>query len=206
MVNCGRIITTLLSLGFVSRGVAGNAIPLNITRVEYVPVVRDWDNGNGTMTTHYGSVLPDSPLLSHDTQLAIRDEVTIQYATVLTVASAVIVAASNSITICKTIAREINYRSTANECSLVYGTAMDGVKIEGYSYRASTTGTNCKTSAVYAEILKAVNECVNDLHNQKATTGCCKFRHAGSWTGHLRVTSMPEKHPVEDIVCNFSSD
>jgi hypothetical protein len=206
MVNCGRILTALLSFGFVSRGAASDVVPLNITHVPYIPIVREWDNGNGNMTVHYLSVLPKSPLVTQKLDLAKRSAITIKWSTVIASGSAIILTAVNSFTICKTIATEMNYRSTANECTLVYGTSQDGKKIEGYSYQATTTGSNCKTTAIYDTILAAVENCVDDLHAQLATTGCCKFRHGGSWTGHLRLSAMPEKHPVEDIVCNFSSD
>ncbi|KAJ5144375.1 hypothetical protein N7476_004822 [Penicillium atrosanguineum] len=207
MVNCRKIVATLLSLGFVSRGVARNVAPLNSTYAAYIPAVRDWDDGKGNITAHYVSVLPDSPLLTGDAQLATRDlGVSVQYTTILAGGNSIILAAAASVTICKAIATEINYRSTANQCSIVYGTSTDGKKIKGYSYRASTTGNNCKTTAIYDKILAAVEDCANDLHAQRAVTGCCKFRHGGSWTGHLRLSAEPEKEPVEDVVCNFTAD
>jgi hypothetical protein len=100
------------------------------------------------------------------------------------------------------LAQMAKSRSDQNSCTLTYGTDSNDGIIEGYAFNATVTGSNCDdTSAVYGEILSAVQECADNLHDAHAVRGCCTFSHGGMWKGHLRLTADPGKFPAASVTC-----
>lgn len=144
----------------------------------------------------------DSPLLN-TTSLEARGaiEVTVAVATVISSAASVVLAGNAAADLYNTIAAKIKAKSDANSCTLTYGTDSDDGYYEGYAYEATTTGSNCDTTAILTTIQKAVKKCATKLSDAGASRGCCKFRHGGTWTGHLRLTAEPVKLPVTSVTC-----
>ncbi|KAJ5296217.1 uncharacterized protein N7443_007110 [Penicillium atrosanguineum] len=196
MVKVGSFSAAVLALGVISPSIAS----YNGSHVIYVPTVETWDNGMGSLTTYFHSVNSDYAHLYEHNYLDKRDTVEV-YTSVVVAGTSVILAAYAGLEIYEYVAEVIKQRSNADVCSLTYGDYTDGERIEGYAYRATTTGTNCQTTALESAIYAALRRCANKLHKGGATTGCCKFRHGGSWTGHLRLSAEPKKHPASDITC-----
>lgn len=100
------------------------------------------------------------------------------------------------------LAQMIKSRSDQNSRTLSYGTDANEGIFEGYAFNATVTGSNCDdTSAVYGEILSAVQECAESSHNAHAVRGCCGFSHGGMWKGQLRLTADPETFPAASVAC-----
>lgn len=152
------------------------------------------------------SVTPDALLETSDllnvTGIEKRKSIdVVSVATVVGAGSSVITASNAALEIYKYIAQRIKDRSNQNSCTLWYGTDNDNGKIEGFAYRATTTGSNCDTTAIYDTILNAVRKCADDLNTARAVRGCCKFSHDGTWTGHLVLTGDPDKFPADTVTC-----
>lgn len=99
------------------------------------------------------------------------------------------------------IAGKINKKSDKNSCTLTYGTEYDDSKYVGYAFKATTTGDNCDTTAIEKTIRNAVHDCADKLHTAGVVTGCCAFNHGGTWTGHLQLTSQPDRFPAHNAQC-----
>jgi hypothetical protein len=113
-------------------------------------------------------------------------DVVVAVATVVGSTASVVIAANAGTDIYEYIAQKIKDKSDRNSCTLTYGTDSDDGSYEGYAFQATTTGSNCDTTAIYQTILNAVEGCANKLHNARSVRGCCKSSHGGTWTGHLR--------------------
>jgi hypothetical protein len=140
------------------------------------------------------TLLEDSPLLNL-TGLEKRKKIDliVAVATVVGSTASVVIAANAGTDIYEYIAQKIKDKSDRNSCTLTYGTDSDDGSYEGYAFQATTTGSNCDTTAIYQTILNAVEDCANKLHNARSVRGCCKSSHGGTWTGHLRLTADPDQ-------------
>lgn len=148
-------------------------------------------------------ILADSSPLLNTTGLEARGaiKVSVAVATVIGSGASVIIAGNAAVDLYDNIAAKIKAKSNANSCTLTYGTDSDDGYYEGYAYEATTTGSNCDTTALLKTIQTAVKKCATDLSTGGATRGCCKFTHGGTWTGHLRLTAEPVKFPVTSVTC-----
>jgi hypothetical protein len=100
------------------------------------------------------------------------------------------------------LAQMAKSRSDQNSCTLTYGTDSNDGIFEGYAFNATVTGLKRDdTTAIYAEILTAVQECAVNLLSAHAVRGCCGFSHRGMWKGHLRLTADPETFPAASVAC-----
>ncbi|KAJ5338991.1 hypothetical protein N7541_010964 [Penicillium brevicompactum] len=202
MVNPSKIITSLLALGLVDRCRAEHA-RANET-VNYVPVTEEWAGEGSNLTVTFDLVNANYVALYNDTSALKRRTgitTTVAAATVLSSATSTIIAAASALTIYEFIADVIKSKSNSNSCTMTYGTDSDGTYFEGYAYEATTSGSNCDTTAEKKTILAAVEKCANRLHTYGAVRGCCTFSHGGTWTGHLRLTAEPLKYPVTSVTC-----
>jgi hypothetical protein len=100
------------------------------------------------------------------------------------------------------LAQMAKSRSDRNSCTLTYGTDSNDGIFEGYAFNATVTGLKCDdTTAIYEELITAVQGCADDLHNAHAVRGCCGFSHGGMWKGQLRLTADPEAFPAASVAC-----
>jgi hypothetical protein len=100
------------------------------------------------------------------------------------------------------LAQMAKSRSDQNSCTLTYGTDSNDGIFEGYAFDATVTGLKCDdTTAVYGEVLSAVQECAVKLFSSHAVRGCCGFSYGGMWKGQLRLTADPETFPAASIAC-----
>lgn len=160
------------------------------------------DNNGTTMAVIPSVILEDSHLLQ-DTGLERRKAIDVVVA-VSTAAGAgftAIIAANAAVDLYDNIAAKIKAKSDANSCTLTYGTDGDDGYYEGYAYQATTTGSDCDTTAIQKTINNAVAECANSLHAAGMVRGCCRFSHGGDWTGHLRLTNAPNTYPATSVNC-----
>jgi hypothetical protein len=142
------------------------------------------------------TLLEDSPLLNvTGFEKRRKIDVVVAVATVVGSTASVVIAANAGTDIYEYIAQKINDKSNRNSCTLTYGS------YEGYAFQATTTGSNCDTTAIYQTILNAVEDCANKLQNARSVRGCCKFSHGGTWTGHLRLTADPDQFPATTVNC-----
>ncbi|KAF7156373.1 hypothetical protein CNMCM6106_009640 [Aspergillus hiratsukae] len=63
-----------------------------------------------------------------------------------------------------TLSSIIKNKSDLDSCTLTYGTDTADDYYYGYAYEATTTGSNCDTTAEKKTILAAVEKCANQLH------------------------------------------
>ncbi|KAI3571838.1 hypothetical protein IWW34DRAFT_824605 [Fusarium oxysporum f. sp. albedinis] len=49
--------------------------------------------------------------------------------------------------------------------------------------------------------MTTVKDCANWQHKHDAITGCCRFSHGGTWSGHLRLISQPSRYPAHSVNC-----
>ncbi|KAJ5874126.1 uncharacterized protein N7529_002556 [Penicillium soppii] len=202
MVNAGKIVSSLFAFGLVGRCCA-DYDGTNQT-VTYLPIVEEWDGEGSNMTVTFDLVNADYVWLYNDTNTLTKRtgiDTVVAAASVITAATSVIIAANSALNIYDFIADVIKSKSNANSCTMTYGTDSDGTYFEGYAYEATTTGSNCDTTAEKKTILGAVEKCANRLHSRGATRGCCTFSYGGTWTGHLRLTAEPVKYPVTSVTC-----
>ncbi|KAF5592300.1 uncharacterized protein FSUBG_10193 [Fusarium subglutinans] len=195
MVNPSKTWVAYLALGFVEPSLG--LYDKQNQRVSYVPLVKQWNgpDSNLTATLH----LVDSSYVSAFEK---RRHIDLQtWATVVGAGSATIMASESAVNIYKQIADIIKSKSNHNSCSMTTGTDSNGHMIEGYAYLATTSGHDCKTTAETKTILAAVKDCADWQHKHGAITGCCVLDHGGTWKGHLRLTSQPNKYPAHTVNC-----
>lgn len=158
----------------------------------------------GTTLSVFPEVLhPDSHLLNA-TGLQKRRGIDVAISTTIA-AGTVILAANAALTFYDNIAAKIKAKSDENSCTLTYGTEWDNYTHEGYAYQATTTGSNCETTAIKETMQNAVKSCANKLHDAGSTLGCCRFEHGGTWTGWLRLSADPERYPATSATCPSGS-
>ncbi|CAK4010823.1 Hypothetical predicted protein [Lecanosticta acicola] len=160
------------------------------------------DDTGFTLAVVPGVLHESSPLLQ-PTKLVRRKkiEVVVAVAVVATAGFNAIISANSGFDLYNSIAAKISKKSDNNACTLTYGTDADDGYYVGYAYRATTTGTNCDTTAIEKTVQNAVYECANKLHSAGVITGCCQFSHGGTWTGHLRLTNAPDRFPATYVNC-----
>ncbi|KAJ5927867.1 hypothetical protein N7466_006823 [Penicillium verhagenii] len=209
MVNSHKIISCLLALGFVSPGSAGyNRTSQTVT---YTPLHEEWideeSNSNVTLSAKFDLINSAYASLydkEETTDLSKRTSITViaEAATVIGGTATVIIAANSGVSIYKYIAGIMKSKSDDNSCTLTWGTDTGDGYVEGYAYEATTTGSNCETTAEKKTMVKAVEKCANYLHDSGATRGCCKMNHGGgTWRGHLRLSAEPTKYPAHSVTC-----
>ncbi|GKZ30458.1 hypothetical protein AbraIFM66950_009168 [Aspergillus brasiliensis] len=206
MVKLSKVLCGVLACGLIDPCLAGD----NETTYEVIttPVITDWDGGAGNMTVKLKVINADyawqwaNVTSDTTTDLEKRTGITIQkVVTTAKVASHVIFTVKAGLEIWEFLAGLIKSKSDANSCTLTYGTDVSGEKVLGYAYKATTTGSNCDTTAEKKTILAAVEKCVTTLHNSGTTVGCCEFNHGGTWHGHLRLSAEPSVYPVHAVDC-----
>ncbi|KAF9777489.1 hypothetical protein IL306_004417 [Fusarium sp. DS 682] len=195
MVNPSKTLAACLALGLVDPSAAAHAKPGE--RVGYNPLVTEWNGPDSNLTATLDLV--DA---SYASPFEKRRHIDVTaWATVALAGGTTILAAEAGINIYKFIADAIKSKSSHNSCSMTTGTDSNGHVIEGYAYLATTSGHDCKTTAETKTILAAVKNCADWQHKHGAISGCCKFSHGGTWTGHLRLTSQPNKYPAHAVNC-----
>lgn len=200
MVNYGKIGSALLALCFIGRSCA--FAERGAQAVSYTPIVDQWAEGSNLTVTFdlihadYASLHNGTRALTERTAISVNS-----WASLVTAAGTTVLAADSAINIYESIADAIKSKSNSNSCSMIIGTDTDGIHIEGFAYEATTSGSNCRTTAEKKTILAAVKKCANHLHSNGAVRGCCKFSHGGTWTGHLRLTGDPRIFPIHSVNC-----
>ncbi|KAH6950839.1 hypothetical protein HG530_011525 [Fusarium avenaceum] len=195
MVNPSKALSACVAFGLVGPGSA--LYDEARQRVGYNPLVTEWNGPDSNLTATLGLV--DASYVSHfDTRRQI--DVT-AWAGVVSAGGTVVIAANSALGIYSSIADMIKSKAKSNSCSLATGTDSDAHRVEGYAYKATSSGHDCKTTAERKTILAAVKNCADWLHSHGAIWGCCKFSHGGTWTGHLRLTSQPSKYPAHAVNC-----
>jgi len=200
------LAATLASAGPVPEPVSERNFTVWWDHTPHAPEGLEGTNATVAVTPHVLS--PDSPLLNSsglsargDLETRTAIETTVAVATVVGAAAGVILAGNAGIDIYTYIAGVIEAKSNANSCTLTYGTDTADAATMGYAYQATTTGSNCDTTAIQATVLSAVESCASSLHNAGAVSGCCRFSHGGTWTGHLRLTANTSSYPVTSVTC-----
>ncbi|KAJ5573577.1 uncharacterized protein N7459_008004 [Penicillium hispanicum] len=96
------------------------------------------------------------------------------------------------------IAQEIDAQSESNSCAAVTGrkTGFDGVTYN-YYYEASTSGSNCDTTAELKTIVSAIDDAWDDLGSHSAA--CLTMSHGGTWQGNLGITAMQSDYPAQKM-------
>lgn len=176
---------------------------LNYATVQFNTAPRVIDSStNSTLAVVPDTLMHDSPLL--DTSRIHKRkkiDVVVKVATVVGGGTGIVLGGKAGIDIYEYIAQKIKTKSDQKSCTLTYGTDSNDGTYEGYAFQATTSGSNCDTTAIYKTILNAVEECADDLNQAKAVRGCCTFTHGGTWTGHLRLTADPDKFPATSVSC-----
>jgi hypothetical protein len=176
---------------------------LNYATVQFDTAPRVIENNNSTLSVVPDTLMDTSPLLDTTSRIQKRKaiDVAVKVATVVGGSTGIVLGGKAGIDIYEYIAQKIKTKSDQKSCTLTYGTDSNDGTFEGYAFQATTSGSNCDTTAIYKTILNAVKECADDLHNAKAVRGCCTFTHGGTWTGHLRLTADPNKFPATTVSC-----
>ncbi|KAF3386302.1 hypothetical protein F1880_000399 [Penicillium rolfsii] len=197
MVAISKILPSVLTFGLMGLCAA----EINGTTVTYSPKVEQWGE-EGNVTVFLDTISADYAHL-YETSLDKRTGITVKVAAakVLATSAAVIQTAGAAFTIYSVIASLIKEKSNQNSCTLVYETDTTGSISEGYAFKATTTGSNCDTTAETKTILSAVEKCANALNAEGAVTGCCTMHHGGTWHGHLRLSGSPTSYPVTYVTC-----
>ncbi|OOQ85062.1 hypothetical protein PEBR_31216 [Penicillium brasilianum] len=138
--------------------------------IKYLAVTFDLVNAN------YVALCNDTTALTRRTGIT----TTVAAATVLAAATSTIIAGSSVLTIYEFISDAIKSKSNPNSSTMTYGTDSGGTYFEAYAYEATTSGSNCDTTAEKKTILAAVETCANHLHTYGAVRGCCTFSHGGA--------------------------
>ncbi|CEJ62110.1 hypothetical protein PMG11_10620 [Penicillium brasilianum] len=187
MVAISKVLPSVLALGLMGLCDA----KVNGTTVTYTPKVEQWGEG-GNLIVYPDTISADYAHLYEDS-LEKRTGITVKAASakILATSAAVIQTAGAAFTIYSVIASLSKEKSNQNSCTLVYGTDTTGSISEGYAYKATTTGSNCDTTAETKTILAAVGKCANALNAEGAVTGCCTMNRGGTWHGHLRLSGNP---------------
>jgi hypothetical protein len=176
MAAISKILPGVLASGLVGLCSA----EVNGTSVTYTPKVHQWGE-EGNVTVYMDTVSPQYAHL-YDNSLDKRTGITVKVsvARIAATSAAIIQTAGAGATIYSVIASLIKEKSSENSCTLVYGTTTSGSRTEGYAYKATTTGSNCDTTAETKTILAAVDKCANALNAEGAVTGCCVMNHGGT--------------------------
>ncbi|KAG2019251.1 hypothetical protein GB937_005164 [Aspergillus fischeri] len=199
MVVPRTVLSGLLALGLVGSGLAGNT---DSTVTYESPIIESWDGEETNLTISFDVVGADYAHLYNITNvLAARTGITtkVAVAQIASVASQVIMTAGSAVTIYEFIASIMKAKSEPNLCALAYGTDSNGTHTEGYAYKATTTGSNCETTAEKKTLLSAMEKCANALHTKGAVWGCCTMHHGGTWHGHLRLSGDPTNYLVMSV-------
>ena len=148
------------------------------------------------------TVRDDCPLLN-STRLQRRKaiDVIVAGSTAASAFGTLVLAANAGAQLYDRIAVVFKGKSDQNSCTLTYETESDDGYYMGYAYEATTTGSNCDTTALEKTMKNAVYSCADKLHNAGAVRGCCQFTHGGTWTRHLRLSADPAKYPATGITC-----
>ncbi|PYH48543.1 uncharacterized protein BP01DRAFT_289377 [Aspergillus saccharolyticus JOP 1030-1] len=198
MVSPSTVLSRVLALGLVGSSLANNTI---VTSYIYSPGLNltvSMDVVNADYAYLYDNTTTNEDLTKH-TDIT----TTVSAYTVAKVTSEVIITAASAITIYEFIAGVIKSKSDANSCTITYGTDSDGSHTEGYAYKASTTGSNCDTTAELKTIRSATEKCATTLSTMGAVRGCCTMTHEGTWEGHLRLSGDPTSYPVTTVTCSM---
>jgi hypothetical protein len=176
---------------------------LNYATVQFDTAPRVIENNNSTLSVVPDTLMDTSPLLDTTSRIQKRKaiDVAVKVATVVGGSTGIVLGGKAGIDIYEYIAQKIKTKSDQKSCTLTYGTDSNDGTFEGYAFQATTSGSNCDTTAIYKTILNAVKECADDLHNAKAVRGCCTFTHGGTRTGHLRLTADLNKFPATTVTC-----
>ncbi|PYI31323.1 hypothetical protein BP00DRAFT_475271 [Aspergillus indologenus CBS 114.80] len=200
MVLSRQVLSGLLAFGLAGRCLAG----YNGTHVTYIPESTEWDGAGTNLTVTFDTVSADYvSLYAQDGELAKRTGIAtaVAYATVVGGVSTVVLAAEAGVNIYEYIAAIIKAKSTADSCTITYGVDSEESYVEGYAYEATTSGSNCETTAEKKTILAAVEKCATALNAAGAVRGCCTMTHGGTWEGHLRLTAEPSVYPATTVTC-----
>ncbi|KAG5813368.1 hypothetical protein H9Q74_003277 [Fusarium xylarioides] len=196
MVNLSKTWVTCLAFGLVE-----SSLGLHVKqgqRVGYNPLVKQWNGPDSNLTATLDLVDP-----GHVSVFEKRRHIDVTaWATVALAAGTTILAAEAGMNIYKQVADIIKSKSNHNSCSMTTGTDSNGHIIEGYAYLATTSSHDCKTTAETKTILAAVKDCADWQHKHGAIMGCCVLSHGGTWRGHLRLTSQPNKYPAHAVNCD----
>ncbi|OJJ98577.1 hypothetical protein ASPACDRAFT_122439 [Aspergillus aculeatus ATCC 16872] len=200
MVSPSTVLPRVLALGLV-----GSSLANNTTVTSYI---ESSDSSPGMNLTVSMDVVNADYAYLYDNITTIEDltkrtgiTTTAAAYTVAKVTSEVIITAASAITIYEYIAGVIKSKSDANSCTITYGVDSDGSHTEGYAYKASTTGSNCDTTAELKTIRSATEKCATTLSTMGAVRGCCTMTHGGTWEGHLRLSGDPTSYPVTTVTC-----
>ncbi|OJJ97405.1 hypothetical protein ASPACDRAFT_62435 [Aspergillus aculeatus ATCC 16872] len=180
MVLSRQVLSGLLAFGLAGRCFAG----YNGTHVAYIPESTEWDGAGTNLTVTFDTVSADYvSLYAQDGELAKRTGIAtaVAYATY--------------------IAAIIKANPTADSCTITYGVDSEESYVEGYAYEATTSGSNCETTAEKKTILAAVEKCATALNAAGAVRGCCTMTHGRTWEGHLRLTAEPSVYPATTVTC-----
>ncbi|KAF5568814.1 hypothetical protein FPHYL_2621 [Fusarium phyllophilum] len=196
MVNLSKTWVTCLAFGLVEPSLGLH--DKQGQRVGYNPLVKQWNGPDSNLTATLDLVDP-----GHVSVFEKRRHIDVTaWATVALAAGTTILAAEAGMNIYKQVADIIKSKSNHNSCSMTTGTNSNGHIIEGYAYLATTSGHDCKTTAETKTILAAVKDCADWQHKHGAIMGCCVLSHGGTWKGHLRLTSQPNKYPAHAVNCD----
>ncbi|PYH85790.1 hypothetical protein BO82DRAFT_371237 [Aspergillus uvarum CBS 121591] len=91
--------------------------------------------------------------------------------------------------------------ATAYIAAMIKAKSTADSYVEGYAYEATTSGSNCESTAEKKTILAAVEKCATALNAAGAVRGCCTRTHGGTWEGHLRLTAEPSVYPATTVTC-----
>ncbi|EAW20332.1 uncharacterized protein NFIA_099680 [Aspergillus fischeri NRRL 181] len=202
MVRPGKVLCGVLAFSLVDRGCAEYS---ETTTVLTTPIIEEWNNGESNITISFDVMSAEYASQytnSTDEALAKRTGITIKsIRTTIVNGAEIITTAKAALDIWQFIAGIIKNKSDLDSCTLTYGTDTADDYYYGYAYEATTTGTNCNTTAEKKTILAAVEKCANQLHAAGAVRGCCVFSHGGTWRGHLRLTAEPNTYPAHSVTC-----
>ncbi|PYH99851.1 hypothetical protein BO71DRAFT_463178 [Aspergillus ellipticus CBS 707.79] len=203
MVQVSKIVCGLFACLLVDPCRAGDD---EESYVITTPIFSEWEDNTGSfnMTVTLGVINADYASQWTNKSLELDKRTGIPITNIVTTVkkgAKIISTAKAALDIYEFLADVMKSKSDADSCNLNYGTELSGEYFYGYAYKATTTKTNCETTAEKKTLLSAVEKCALNLHKQGMTVGCCAFSHQGSWRGHLRLSAEPDLYPVKTVDC-----